>query len=309
MQSEYCITFLVCFLGRVWSDYASDCCGICSNRLYTAHFYLDRDMATGECKTLGCESPCGVGYQKKYECNGILFDYKLHQMCEACPAGKTRTDITTQARCVTTCTAGSTYQSGYDCLPCTTCPNTQRMVSDCTTTANRVCANCENYQITQGTNRVSCNVCPTGRYMVFTPVQKCAECATASCATGQYIRCYEDLDGGQRACNTCHGHATSGLTACIAGYGISAQCTGSTTTNPTCTACAAGTERPAGTALVGGIQACQRCGTGKYATGQWPEPCATCSNKPALNSSYNAWPVTTNPNALTNTCPWCVPTC
>ena len=262
-------------------------------------------LSSYKCVDSGCEHPCGIGFEKKYECNAIYANGVYRMMCAACPAGWSRTNINTQPACVRdfpTCTAGSTYLSGYDCLSCASCPITQYWTTDCTTSTNRVCANCADYTIARGVNLNKCEICPTGRYMIFTPVPKCALCTATSCPTGQYINCYSNADGGQRTCEACNGHALTGATACGAGYGVSTLCSGTATTNPACAMCAEGTSRPAGTAMVGGIQICIRCATGTYKIGQNTGSCTECLTKPMWNSTYEAWPVGTVPSS--NACPW-----
>ena len=178
------------------------------------------------------------------------------------------------------------------------------MRADCTTTANRDCVSCTDNTITRGTNRVTCDICPSNYYGFNNPTFKCAVCASSSAGLGNYNRCYNDANGGQREIKPCDGHNLAGSTACSAGYGVSAQCSGTTTTNPGCAMCGAGTERPTGTAMVGtapAIQACSRCAMGKYKTGTSASDCVGCTNKDQ-NSAYTAWAVDATPS--TNTCPW-----
>ena len=165
-----------------------------------------------------------------------------------------------------------------------------------------------NNLIARTVNSRTCDICPTGRYRVDLGAASCQVCASSSAGLGNYNYCYDNENGGQRDTRVCNGHDKLGSTQCAEGYGISGQCSGTTSTNPVCTVCAEGTERPSGTpyaAMVqgAGIQTCIRCATGKYKTGASASNCVACTNKPAANSTYNAWAATAVPS--TNACPWC----
>lgn len=312
MRAGFSVILLTARVAAVYYESGSvySCCDLCGYLMFQT-IRMEVSEGVRYCKDNSfCEYPCGPGYEKVRACGGLDANGQAGPICKACQSGKYRDDIATQAACVPYCTAGVTYLSGTQCVGCATCPVTQSWTSGCsltTSTSDRTCTNCPNSLITRGGTSTVCDICPAGRYMVYTPTKSCPECTSVGCPVGNYIYCYTNENGGQRECRQCDGHAITGSTQCGAGYGVSGQCSGSTTVKLACTLCGEGMERPDGTPALApstgpAIQACIRCAVGKYKTGQNANNCVGCTIKPAFNSSYTPWPVDVIPS--TNTCPW-----
>lgn len=195
------------------------------------------------------------------------------------------------------------------CKTCSNCARSHYQQTACSNSADRVCQACPNNRITSTTNSASCSACKTGYYNAggSTSEPICNECATSSCGTiGTYVSCTTTDQMGSRTCEWCEGQAHEDSVKCAAGSGVSRACDGTGTTKTSCALCEAGTERPAGTAMVDMgssrfIQKCIACGTGKFKAGTSSANCGNCTNKPA-NSQYTSWSAGTTPSS--NTCPW-----
>lgn len=268
---------------------------------------------------------CPIGQEKK-ACQDLRWYSQGY--CQPCPTGSYRNNLN-QAKCVlckicdrtetedTPCTTISdrvcscrtpeTFKSlkvqgdptSTFCPTCRTCTApTQRMKSDCSFTADRVCETCPLGSKTRLDNKQDCLYCIDG---YFPDPGVCTLCMAnnTGCGTNQYIDC----TGGIRTCPVCDGHNIQGGTLCASGRGVARKCDGSSLVNPPCQDCGPGLERPEGTPMVEGVyQACRQCGTGKYKATTGTGNCADCMNKPP-NSAYRAWNAISEV-ASTSDCPW-----
>lgn len=204
------------------------------------------------------------------------------------------------------CEAGKYADSADNqCKSCTNCQRGSRMTVQCAATGNRQCAACTANGWTTSLNAETCDGCGTGyiRTLSSTGAGSCVVCngQNGGCLQGQYVNCYTNADGmGMRDCVACAGHASTGDTACSAGYGVTKKCVGTEIAQAPCALCPKGTERPSGTPMVDGIQKCVACGVGKFKAGESSAACGACTNKPG-NSEYVAWGLT---EAGSNACPW-----
>lgn len=250
-----------------------------------------------DCKT------CSTAQRERRTPCGPVYD----RTCVQCGAGNivTGTDLDT----CTECNAGAymgTYARASDntCVRCYDCPRTHGVDTPCQKHADRTCAVCPTNQRAPQLNG-DCRGCIAGYVW---GVSGCILCEQATCGLTQYIKCTTtsgDQMGG-RDCLYCQGHNHASSTKCAAGYGVSMFCAGDKLEAIACAACAAGTERPDGTAMVANagntvqIQQCKACATGKYKVGAGAGDCQACANKPGINSVYAAWTVT----AGSSVCPW-----
>lgn len=275
-------------------------CTACPAGTYRNEILNEQKMFCQACKTCNL-----VNRERRTPC-GPVYD----STCVQCGAG----NIVTQSVAggdydtCTTCNSGSypeTFARAADnkCAGCITCPRTQKQTSPCQATADRVCANCIDHQRSNGLNG-ACDGCDGG---YVRGVSGCIPCEQAGCGNNQYIKCVTSADNmGSRDCLFCQGHNHASSLQCNPGYGVSTFCTGNSTAVVTCALCEAGTERPAGTALVPNgdstvsIQKCIPCATGKYKAGVGAGDCQACGNKP-VNSVYAPWSTTV---AGTAVCPW-----
>jgi len=247
----------------------------------------------GTCKT------CTIRQRRVTDC-GPVYD----RTCEDCPAG----NIVTGANLDTCslCGAGKyADQPNNVCRTCKDCPQTSRMTSQCAATGDRQCTACTGNEGALSLNAETCLGCIPGyiRTLSSTGTGSCVVCngQNGGCLQGQYVNCYTSAGGaGMRDCVACAGHASTGPTACSAGYGVTRKCVGTEIAQAPCALCPAGTERPSGTPMVDGIQKCVACGVGKFKAGASSAECGPCTNKPG-NSEYVAWGLT---EAGSNACPW-----
>ena len=277
----------------------------------------------GQYESHGCGSP----------------DVNKDRTCTACPTGKFRNDINTQAGCVdctpcpwgfsrsapcgpirntielNECTECPSNQSmplqTTTCVACATCGLDSRVVDQCSRTTQRTCDKCDTGSRSIEVNSY-CSMCidgyyPPGGYSSGVRQGQCAPCSGsaggapegASCGAGLYVQC----TGGTRVCVACDGHTTvTGSTACSLGNGVPGTCTGLRNSNAACSPCAAGTERLSTTPVLAdkGTQVCAQCRVGRYKLAAGTGECVACTNKPA-NSEYAAWSAGA---ATTATCPW-----
>ncbi len=191
-----------------------------------------------------------------------------------------------------TCKACATGEyakaSENKCVTCTTCDRTQRVGTECALGADRVCVACTDNRRSKIVNG-NCDGCARDYYL--TGVGTCALCTGRSCGDGSYRLCtYTDEIGGEQTCGFCQGQKEStGTNICPDGKGVSVRCNGQGSVVVACSECGPGTERPAGTALVGDIQQCISCGTGYYKLATGTSPCTVCTNKPAIITQYISW--------------------
>lgn len=245
----------------------------------------------------GCKDCNRQARERRTSC-GPIYD----RTCVTCDAGHIVTGADLDI--CTPCNSPqypSTYAvaSSNTCVGCTTCDRTQQMTKDCAADGDRTCAACTDFKRSTSLNG-ACDGCVQNYFR--TGANSCAKCADSSCGWGNYRQCtYTDNGGGVKTCTACQGQKEAFSTQCNAGYGVSTRCNGENTDAVTCSQCGAGTERPAGTALVGDIQACVACSTGYYKLAAGTSRCTACSNKPALNTQYTAWGSTA---PSTSTCPW-----
>jgi hypothetical protein len=255
-------------------------------------------LVCADCKT------CSTALRERRTPCGPVYD----RTCVQCSAGNivTGADLDT----CTECNAGAylgTYARASDntCVKCYDCPRTEGVATPCQKHADRTCAACPTNQRAPQLNG-DCRGC-VGGYVWG--VSGCIPCSQAACGLTQYIKCTTSVDlMGGRDCLHCQGHNHASSTKCAAGYGVSVFCAGDKQEAIACTACAAGTERPDGTAMVANagntvqIQQCKACATGKYKVGTGTGDCQACTNKPGDNSVYAAWTAT----AGSSVCPWFV---
>jgi len=234
--------------------------------------------------------------------------------CLQCGQGHIVTTSSGSTTTLDTCTVCNTPASptglyanaaSNTCERCKDCSRLEAETTACTAATNRACVACPTNQRASALNG-QCDGCVAG---YVRGASGCGLCSQAACGSNQYIKCTTsaDLMGG-RDCMYCQGHNHASSTKCLAGYGVSTFCAGDKLEAIACTACAAGTERPDGTAMVANagntvqIQQCKACATGKYKVGAGAGDCQACTNKPGINSVYVAWTVT----AGSSVCPWFV---
>ena len=216
-----------------------------------------------------------------------------NRVCQSCGSGQTVVNNACR-----TCDAGKYTLDSVTCQDCVTCAIGKYADPVCTSSQARVCKTCATGYTNTATNLNVCDRCADGYFQAAGYSFTCSLCSTSTqCSFGNWIKCV----GGTRECVVCDGHDLGGSTQCVAGMGISQVCSGQTTQNTPCTDCAAGFERPAGTAFIDRIQLCVKCGLGKYKANAGKADCAACTNKPA-NSEYRAWGL--SETATTASCPW-----
>lgn len=261
------------------------------------------DLNTQTCTA--CRA-CSTALRERRTKCGPIYD----STCVACEQGQIVTASVTggDKDTCTTCNSGSypksfARASDNTCVGCRDCLRSQGEVTPCTSTADRTCTNCAVNERSSGLN-AKCDGC-VGGYV--RGAAGCIPYEQAGCGDNQYIKAVTSVDlMGSRDCVFCQGHGSSSSLQCNPGYGVSTFCKGTGTEAVTCAQCAAGMERPAGTALVPdgtvSIQKCVPCATGKYKVGVGSGDCLSCGNKPD-NSEYTAWSTTV---AGTSACPWSV---
>ena len=242
----------------------------------------------------------------------------MDRTCEACPAGKF-TSGPNQAECLdaNSCQAGkiqitpgtpTTPPKCADCddgsycaggtapaVPCaagtwdhdadpatvcaakTTCLAGQRVSAEGSTTSDRTCAGCTAGTFSAASNAATCTSCAAGSYSVA-GASTCSACAAGSytaagtscttCATGTW-----DNDGSSAT-------ACVNKTTCNAGQAVASE--GTTTTNRTCTNCAAGTYSSTSNAI-----SCTNCMAGTYSSTSNATSCTSCTAG-TYNSTSNA---------------------
>ena len=212
--------------------------------LYTLQgerFYAGTCVPTSEYLTFEyCRDLCGVGEYESHGCGSP--DINKDRTCTACPTGKYRNDINTQAGCVdcTPCAWGF-YRSApcgpiqntvaarectecptnqympwqtTTCVACATCGLDSRVTVQCSRTTQRECQKCEDGSRSVEVNSF-CTMCidgyyPPGGYANGVRQGQCAPCSGsaggapegASCGAGFWVEC----TGGTRVCRTCEGH-------------------------------------------------------------------------------------------------------
>jgi hypothetical protein len=308
-QSESgCSPIVNQYIGQVCTrDYQTRCCYNCAIGQYP----------TEACKIALEPSPCGPCPAGKYrdsasmtvcqDCS-IICDVTqrqrktacgpvYNQRCETCSTGHIVTGAGMDV--CTPCNPG-TYARASDntCASCKDCLREEKMLANCEAAADRSCTACPTGQRTRSLNSDQCLGCIPG-YIRASDTCVLCNSENANCASGRYINCKTNLEGnGDYDCLLCEGQTEN--PSCSEHHGVSTRCGGGGTTMVSCTPCAAGTERPTGTALENSIQKCRQCLTGTFKAAAGASACGACSNKPA-NSVYASWGTTT---ATGNSCPW-----
>ncbi|KJE94060.1 ephrin type-A receptor 4a [Capsaspora owczarzaki ATCC 30864] len=254
-------------------------------------------------------SVSGQSFTLTFKCQGT--QYWTGSSCATCNPGS----YTDNLSC-TPCQSGSTYDDDLNsmsaCVPCSggTCPSTQYLSSSCTTTADRVCTNCNsigNCQViscTTSTNQ-ACTTCQTGFYKAS--ATSCPACTSIpNCQTGS-VTCNTNSD---QQCSTCvsgYYRSTNGATCpqCPAiPFCNSAPTCAAPGTKSTCSACQSNYYKTTGTSSTSDTctQCTASCPTNQYMT-------ATCSATSDITCSQCAIancgvPVTcsTSTNAVCTTC-------
>jgi hypothetical protein len=293
-----CMSCVNCEVGKQCSGSGSSkVCATCPAGKYRDTVYSVAQITCLSCKT------CNLANRERRTTCGPVYD----SACVQCPAGQIVTQSTAGGDydTCTSCNSGSypgTFARASDnqCASCTSCQQTHKQVTPCQATADRTCEACPSPQRSSSLNG-DCKGCSPGYVWGGT---SCTACDQVACGNNQYIKCVQSADlMGSRECPVCEGHDTVTSLQCNPGYGVSTFCRGTGVTAVTCAQCGAGTERPAGTALVSdgtvSIQKCVPCATGKYKVGAGAGVCQSCTNKPDF-SEYSAWAV----EAGTSTCPW-----
>jgi hypothetical protein len=197
-----------------------------------------------------CETPCGLGQEYRRACSALTVTYGTltadELLCQACPSGKYRSNVQTQAKCDT----------------CRTCQSNQKMIVECTATGNRQCETCGSGHIVVG--KTECKSCNSDTYpgtyanAAQTECVKCKNCGvfqrmTSDCLSTQDRQC-EACGPNQRAlstnagscqgCNQFYVRGTNGCAvcngenaACNAGYWINCQFSDAIGGHRTCEFC------------------------------------------------------------------------
>lgn len=275
-------------------------CGGASNivcRACAAGKYRDQAVVNTQTSCADCRTCSTSRRERRTGCYA-----STNEQCPQCDAGNiVILDMGGTADSCQTCGTGK-YARASDntCATCKDCLRTERQATDCMASGDRTCVSCGGNMYTLALNAVTCAGCVADYYR--TGAQSCAVCAESSCGFGYSRTCsFTVAGGGVRDCTACQGQTEAFSTRCNAGYGVDTRCDGQGIANVACAPCAAGKERPDGTALIGNIQTCIPCGLGYYKSATGAGACTACTNKPASNTQYVSWATLT---PIANACPW-----
>lgn len=293
-QQRECLACSACPTGTEKSEtctlYEDTKCQTCAAGKYRSSLSV---LTCQTCKT------CDTAQRQKRSPCGPVND----RVCETCPTGHivTGADKDTCTPCDVGIYAGK-YAKASDnaCVGCKDCDRRDYQATACQAAADRSCTPCPAGLRTLNLNSAECLGCIAGYIRAS---NTCVECISkyTVCTDGHYVRCTTSADGnGDYDCPFCEGQAEVGSASCNAGYGVSTRCDGKGMATVSCTACAAGTERPASTQLENFIQKCKQCATGYYKAAAGASACGACAASPA-NSVYAEWGTTL---ATSSDCPW-----